>query len=119
MQILIESLTHFQIVTQILYQLHSQSITNLAVLLFWEIGFSIGDGDGNGFGRSLDVVEDKTNGDCVDDILVEPLDRRLRVPWAREESWRLGETLRGVWRVFNLNLKELSKIRIFNNVKSL
>ena len=82
----------------------------LAILLFWKVGLGIGDGDGDGFGRTFNVVEDESDGNGVDDVLVESFNICLGGPGAGEEGGGLGEALRSVGGVLDLDFIWLSEV---------
>ena len=81
--------------------------------MFGEVGLGIGDGDRDCFGRTFNVVENESDGNCVDDVLVESLDVGLGCPSAGEESGGFCETLRSIWGIFDFDLYWLSELSGF------
>ena len=59
--------------------------------------------DADAFGRTFDVVDDESDADSVDDVLIKTFESSLSLPFVRQEGRCFGKALRRVWRVLDFD----------------
>jgi hypothetical protein len=79
----------------------AQISRNLAGLFLRKTAMIVGNGDADAFRRSFDIVDDESDADRVDHILIKTFESCLSHPFVRQEGRRFGEALWSVRRILD------------------